>query len=438
MQRIRSVAHTAFTVLICASLVAFSALQLRYGAAVFGFLTLPQATAYAQSGDLTISQSGEATTVIAEYCSEAVVANDSSNASGKTSTELSFDDSWFREDSRAYNHELATACSVLSAVCNSESQFYGRVDGAVPYAEQTLSSLGFSNVHTESYALRSDLLDQVAAFFVSSHDVAAYAFASKTIAGKGSSPDETLVFVGIRGSYGIEWLSNLKLYDDGTESGDHRGAKLAEKEIEQALGEYLQEIGAQSGKTKILITGHSRGGAIANLLAAELDDQGGSVQVAISSEDIYAYTFASPGTTRADDCLSQKYGNIFNIVNPADVFTRLPLSDWGFGRYGSTIALPSVQDDNFENAYSAMQGEYFGNTGCIGPCEVDSLGQLSSFGASSAKKIPTVEHLLSFDGVLAAFEGVSKIDAEAALATHYPDTYIAWMQSVNPKKIVAL
>ena len=38
-----------------------------------------------------------------------------------TSTQMTFDDAWLRADSHTYNHDLATACAVLSAVVNSES-----------------------------------------------------------------------------------------------------------------------------------------------------------------------------------------------------------------------------------------------------------------------------------------------------------------------------
>lgn len=70
---------------------------------------------------------------------------------GLTSTALTFDDAWFANSSHEYNYGLATACAILSAVCNSESQFYGSIDGAVPYAEKTLGALGFESARTRSF-----------------------------------------------------------------------------------------------------------------------------------------------------------------------------------------------------------------------------------------------------------------------------------------------
>ena len=95
-------------------------------------------------------------------------------------------------------------------------------------------------------------------FFAGSHDVAAYAFASKTLPGEGGQPDQTLVFVGIRGSYGIEWLSNFKLVGDAGAGSDHWGFKMAENEVMNSLESYADEIGADPAHTKILVAGHSR------------------------------------------------------------------------------------------------------------------------------------------------------------------------------------
>ena len=43
-----------------------------------------------------------------------------------------------------------------------------------PYAERTLGALGFHDVRTESYAMRSSVLDEVSSLLVGSSDVAAY------------------------------------------------------------------------------------------------------------------------------------------------------------------------------------------------------------------------------------------------------------------------
>ncbi|MEG0505490.1 MAG: lipase family protein, partial [Raoultibacter sp.] len=360
-----------------------------------------------------------------------VAGSDPANPSGRTATKLTFNDSWFSADSHNYNHELATACSILSAVSNSESQFYGNVTGSIPYAEQTLSSLGFGAIRTESYALRSDLFDQMAAFFVDSHDVAAYAFASKTIVGKDGAPNETLVFVGIRGSYGIEWFSNFNLFGSNQEDPDHLGFKLAEREVAGALESYLRDIDADPARTKVLITGHSRGGSIANLLAADINTKAGTADAFVPSQNVYAYTFASPCSTQSPDQANGLHKNIFNIINPADVVPQLPLSTWGFGRYGSKVELPDATKPDVASLYDSMQVEFQNNTGYASPYEADELEALDSFDVTASKALPVYESLLSPQGIVSAVQTVSGIDIDMMCITHYPDTYIAWMQSVD-------
>ena len=99
---------------------------------------------------------------------------------------------------------------------------------------------------------------------------------------------------------------------------------------------YASDLGIDPAHTRILITGHSRGGAIANLLAADLGDPDDDASALAPSSGIYAYTFAAPCATRADDRHDPRFDNIFNVVNEADIVTQLPLSSWGFGRYGSS------------------------------------------------------------------------------------------------------
>ena len=83
--------------------------------------------------------------------------------------------------------------------------------------------------------------------------------------------------------------------------------------------------GFTSGNTVLWITGHSRGGALANLVASKRIDAGYSV---------FAYTFASPGTTTYANATADRYKSIFNIINEDDLVPQLPMSVWGFTRYG--------------------------------------------------------------------------------------------------------
>ena len=429
MTPVRRIASTLAA--ICASLLLLSLflIPMRYLGLTLGII--PTNTMTAEAAPSLSNAPAENLTVKAEYCSEAVTASGLSNLSGRTSTSLAFSDAWLLQDARVYNHDLATACAVLTAVCNSESQYYSNVDGALPYAERTLWSLGFSDVRTESYALRSSILDELGALLIGTHDVAAYTFASKTVSDPANGQPVTLVFVGVRGSYGIEWLSNFNLHDAQSESDDHHGFGTAETEVELALDQYTREIGADPARTRILITGHSRGGAIANLLAARLTDRSEAQGQAAPASSIYAYTFAAPGSTREADRQGVSYANIFNIVNETDIVTQLPLSTWGYGRYGTMVSLPSTESAEFETAFKRMRATFQRNTGVALDYDEAHYASLDSFGDKAAGALPSTDALASPAGIIGALHTLFGIDLTAALVSHVPDTYIAWMQSTE-------
>ena len=466
-----------FATIVAASLASFVfvglfAIQARTVAATMGVLPVPNASqALADAmDDVSYGRSPNKDGLIAAtYCSEPVAACNPQNPSGRTSTSLALDDAWFSQDASQYNHDLATSCAVLSAVCNSESRFYSSNGTEAPYAELTLGALGFGHIRTESYALRSTILDQLAALINGSHDVAAYTFASKSLPAasfpdasspaSANSPDtaspnasassanqalapnshfanNTLVFVGIRGSYGAEWISNFDFLDAAQNNGDHRGFKAAEQEVVDALGHYLAEIGADPARTRILITGHSRGGAIGGLLAADLIERAKSPSTFVHANSVYAYTFAAPCSTKAPQRKSNAYASIFNIVNPSDLVPQLPLSIWGYGRYGTTVELPRATSANFDTSLATMQQAYEVNTGLASTYNDDALAALDSFDDRASCTLPTVESLLNPIGALTAAQVLFGIDLELAMASHYPDTYIAWMQAINADALV--
>ena len=204
---------------------------------------------------------------------------------------------------------------------------------------------------------------------------------------------------------------------------------MAEEEVEKAVRSYASDLGIDPAHTRILITGHSRGGAIANLLAADLGDPDDDASALAPSSGIYAYTFAAPCATRADDRHDPRFGNIFNVVNEADIVTQLPLSSWGFGRYGSTITLPSTVSVDFDDSYAIVQTAYQRNTGYALGCDEDDFATLSTFGSTASTRVPTLDALVSPLGIVGAVQSLLGLDLSAALTAHYPDTYIAWMQA---------
>lgn len=127
---------------------------------------------------------------------------------------------------------------------------------------------------------------------------------------------QSLVVVDIRGSVTInDWINNV-ITQFNSES--NRFAALA-YEVFTNVENYITANGLED--PIILVTGHSLGAAIANILAARLN-------AAKGTENIYAYTFATPRTVNEAVSGNQAIGypNIFNILNSNDVVTYVPLT----------------------------------------------------------------------------------------------------------------
>lgn len=97
-----------------------------------------------------------------------------------------------------------------------------------------------------------------------------------------------------------------------------------EEEIWKGLGNYIEKYPAtiQTDNLKILITGHSLGGAAANLIGARFTSgfEIGVWENKLSKEDIYVYTFGAIKVLTTEENMSAGYENIHNIYNYYDSY----------------------------------------------------------------------------------------------------------------------
>jgi len=149
------------------------------------------------------------------------------------------------------------------------------------------------------------------------------------------SDDDTLVLIVIRGSYGdlpnlekkemtfsSDWQSNTKIKTDS--KNRHLGFARAADKVYKALKSFMKNRqfsdATMKSNVRYVITGHSRGGGVANLLAVKLHDVG------VPNSNVYDYNFACPDTVKgfvlAD--LKKNHENIFNICNSADFISVVP------------------------------------------------------------------------------------------------------------------
>lgn len=255
-----------------------------------------------------------------------------------------YSDEWFGGSSYNYNHNLATlALNISLASFNSFDDAHRDEN-----IRKMLEECGY-NVKTYGYQTEG-------------YDTSAVALAQKTVTLNGENC--TLLIAAIRsGNYGMEWGGNMRV---GT-GENHLGFDLAKEIILNYLNDYFATE-PLSGRVKLLISGYSRGGSIANLVGAELtdgsyakslDEADSIAKAELKKEDIFTFTFEAPRCTRKSTANDEIYGNIVNIINPNDYVPRFATDKWGFTRYGTEYFLPSA--DNCENyeSYYQKAGDVF-------------------------------------------------------------------------------
>lgn len=270
-------------------------------------------------------------------------------------TALNFDPSWFSSDSSIYNHQMAQLASQFAMIG------YTKKDGdRQPYLEKALKAVGFDDIELQSHAGRDEVN---------------YFIANKKI--KVGAKVYNLVFTGFIGSNGKQWDSNFDPYakESSTNySGKkdlkglvHLGFNDAKNYAYNNLKKYVDERGFGKDNTKILITGHSRGAATANLVAAKLIDE----QNLAYSRNIFTFAFATPNSAKKQitDKPGNDYSRIFNIINPEDFVVKVLPTSWNFDKFGTTYTLPSITNDKKWYVHTAAMQMFFSEFTDGGICD---------------------------------------------------------------------
>lgn len=265
------------------------------------------------------------------------------NFGGDVKTDLAFDPAWIASPEKSkYNKELATLCSVLSAAIypNVTTETLGK-----PGVEGILKGFGFKNIVTaEAESLDKKDTDDSARFIIG----------QRTDSIKGKKYDiYTVIIEGTDGS-DSQWNSNLDvgrwstrssvLHPDWKEKNNHKGFDVTATRVSRILDDYISSHKRNGAEQRILFTGHSRGGAIANILGSRYSD------VSI------AYTYSSPNTTKISD--AGKFTNIYNFLDSNDWVARLPLYRMGYLRFGTDIKYDIASDSRFIEKIKEYGGTY--------------------------------------------------------------------------------
>jgi putative cell wall-binding protein len=240
----------------------------------------------------------------------------------------------------SYDQDLAVAAMTLSmAAYDQEDKYYDMQDYPDTISDgyfisNALNTLEFQDIELHNYRNFNNQDNYVQDD--EQDDCVGYSFAHKDFANRSGTTLVTVVIRGTQRNDGREWYSN---FDIGL-GEDHDGFRVAEQAVVENLEKYLTAKNLTDKDLKFLITGHSRGAAVANLLAAELTDE-----KVYAQEDIYGYTFATPNTTTKPDAKDKTlYSNINNFVNPEDFVPYVGLSHegWDYWKYGDIFVFPTT------------------------------------------------------------------------------------------------
>ena len=183
-------------------------------------------------------------------------------------------------------------------------------------------------------------------------------FCSYTIGFKDSEyNNEKVCLITVRGSDSFsDWVYNFDIF---TAEEKHQGFFAPALVICQKIGEILSDNGILPNDVKYVITGHSRGAAVGNLLAVELMEQG------INAENVYNYNYACPDVACKADF--PNYNNIFNLCNTDDLVAFVPgvicnslvTQGASWGKYGQTYWFTKDVDGFFASHSMNLYLEFF-------------------------------------------------------------------------------
>ena len=258
-------------------------------------------------------------------------------------------------NNKVYSKDLAKL-SILYASDVYKDLYIEFTSGATGGSDTTTNfgkKLGLSN--TKAYNIKAS------DYAVDKDDITEFFVGHKKLVYKGV--EREVIIVSVRGTNdtNAEWSSNFdvgadtqeyynamgKSHPDWKNKLNHKGFDVAANRVYDKLMTYINTYVDQDAQTSILVTGHSRGAAIANILGQMFEDN--------TSYKTYGYTFAAPNTTTASNASS--YKNIFNIINEDDIIPYLPLSSWGFKNYGVTKSISVREFYSYEPGFFGKEKE---------------------------------------------------------------------------------
>lgn len=301
--------------------------------------------------------------------------------------DIFYDDSFFDHDATVYSERLASLSVFMSKYCqnrynaptSSEEAAEEWYDKQPDRVEKFFELIGFGDfIANEDYHSRTSFYTM------------GIGCASKQIG------DYTVVATTVRsGGYALEWGNNLYLGDGSRSDMMHEGWYRAAVRVTDFIKDYIAQYNI-TGNVKLWLSGFSRGGAVINLASAFIDREiynknykifeGASIDV--RKNNVFAYTFETPQganiySKEIKHPRDEVFNNIFNILNPNDLVTKVAMSSWGFTRFGvdKFITTEFFDAENFTSNRNIMKAIHTAQ--CNEGFDGDSLQPYTSSGIFS-------------------------------------------------------
>lgn len=242
--------------------------------------------------------------------------------SSSVTTTMSFDwsEEYLASSSFNYNHDIARIACALASMTYQD--FASNTENNILRDAYLQLGIKQENIH---FFYDVDFLDSELGY-----DQCAFSIAHS----------DSFMIVNVRGvntQNTYEWISCLNVSNETQkDSVFHEGFYKPTIELKKEIDKYIKDNNIDCRKIKLVLTGHSRGAAIVNLLASIYAQES-----TIPTEHIFAYTFGSPNTTTDKSASEAKFGFIWNIVSAEDIVTTVPFNcnDWKYTKYGNTLVL---------------------------------------------------------------------------------------------------